>query len=313
MTVRARLRLGVTLVAAFALLAVAAATAGTPQPHDLVLLTRYAPVLVLHPREQFVPSPVEPFIAGADLLVRAPDGTWVPAPGPLPTSGSPGSYRLDVRGCSASEGTAASTCYQSLNGRPTAYATVHRRSGKIVLQYWLFYPYNVWSPLDPPSARFWQVHEGDWEEVSVVLDGRERPLAVGVSRHCAGVRREWTAVTKRGTHPVVYVSVGSHANGFRAGTTALDPKCWPKEAVAVYKAYKLPMLDHAGNGRTVRPVLVPVSSSAPDWMRFPGTWGEDRYVGFPNVVFRSGAGPTGPAFQDDWRTPLLGPLRWPRG
>jgi hypothetical protein len=312
MTAKRRLRLGASLAAALALV-VAAAAAATPAPRDLLLLTRHAPLLVLHPREQFVPSPVEPFIAGADLLARAPDGSWAAAPGPLPTSGAAGAYRLDVRGCSPRDGTTASSCYEPLNGRPTAYATAHRRSGKIVLQYWLFYPYNLWSPVDPPSAEFWQAHEGDWEEVSVLLDARERPLAVGVSRHCAGVRRDWAAVTKRGSHPVVYVSVGSHANGFRAGATVLDPKCWPREAVAVYNAYKVPMLDHAGAGRIIRPALVQVSASSPGWMRFPGTWGEDQFAGFPNVVFRFGTGPVGPAFQDDWRNPLQGPLRWPRG
>jgi Vacuolar protein sorting-associated protein 62 len=313
MSAKRRLSLGASLAATLAVMVGAAAAAGAPPPRDLALLIRYAPSLVLHPREQFVPSPVEPFIAGADLLARAPDGTWVPAPSPLPTTGAAGTYRLDVRGCSPREGTATSSCYEPLNGPPTTYATARRRSGKIVLQYWFFYPYNLWSPIDPPSPQFWQAHEGDWEEASVLLDGRERPLAVGLSRHCGGVRREWSAAPKRGSHPVVYVSVGSHANGFRPGTPALDPKCWPKEAVAVYKAYKVPMVDHAALGRTIRPALVQVSSSSPGWMRFPGTWGEDQFVGFPNTVFRFGAGPAGPAFQDDWRNPVYGPLNWPRG
>jgi hypothetical protein len=281
-------------------------------PSDAALLARYAPLLVLHPQERFAPSPVAPFLAGSDLLVRAPDGSWAPQPGPLPTSGTPGSFRLDVRGCSPAAALDAVECYAALAGRPTAYAAVHRRFGRTVLQYWFFYPYNLWSPIVPPSAQFWQAHEADWEEVSVLLDARLRPLAIAGSRHCEGVRRDWSRVTRRGTRPLVYVSLGSHANGFRAGTTPVDPKCWPKEGVAVYRAYGVAMLDHAGAGRMIDPKLVRVTSIAPSWMRFPGTWGEDQYIGFPDVVLRFGAGPIGPAFQDDWREPLK-LLTWPRG
>src|SRR5262245_11081183 len=179
-------------------LAAGVAAAAQPLPTDAVLLTRHRPLLVLHPLERFTPSPVEPFIAGSDLLQRAADGTWVAYAGALPVAGSPGSYRLDVRGCSPRDGIAAVDCYAPLAGPPTAYGAVHRRAGRIVLQYWLFYPYNHWSPVVPQSAQFWQVHEGDWEEISVLLDGRARPLAVGLSRHCAGVRREWAKVPRRG-------------------------------------------------------------------------------------------------------------------
>ena len=290
-----------------------APAAGAPPPRDAVLLARHAPLLVLHPLERFPPSPVEPFLAGSDLLVRGPDGSWVAEPGPLPTAGPAGSHRLDVRGCSPRDVVAAVDCYAQLTGRPTAYAAVHRRAGMIVLQYWLFYPYNHWSPVVPQSQEFWQVHEGDWEEVSVLLDTRARPLGVGASRHCAGVRRAWAGVPKRGARPVVHVSLGSHANGFRSGTSLVDPKCWPKEGVAVYKAYGIPMLDHAGAGRMVSPALLRVTAITPGWMRFPGTWGEDQFAGFPNVVFRFGTGPAGPAFQAGWRNPLHGPLRWPQG
>jgi hypothetical protein len=111
----------------------------------------------------------------------------------------------------------------------------------------------------------------------------------------------------------VYVALGSHAHAFGAGTTRVDPSCWPKEGVAVYRAYGVAMLDHAAAGRIVDPSLVRVTAAAPTWMRFPGTWGEDQYAGFPRAVFRFGTGPAGPAFQDDWRDPLHGPFHWPRG
>ena len=174
-----------------------------------------------------------------------------------------------------------------------------------MLQYWLFYPYNHWSPVVPQSPEFWQVHEGDWEEVSVLLDTRARPLGVGASRHCAGVRRAWAGVPKRGARPVVHVSLGSHANGFRSGTSLVDPKCWPKEGVAVYKAYGIAMLDHAGAGRMVSPALVRVTATA-RVDALPGHMGRGPVRRLPERGLPLRRRPAGPAQKAVWRDPLAG-------
>ena len=181
----------------------------------------------------------------------------------------------------------------------------------MALQYWLFYPANVLT-LASRAGLFWQSHEGDWEAVTVLLDAAERPLAVGLSEHCAGTRRDWARVPRRGTRPVVYVALGSHANYFTPGRKPLDRSCWPKEALAVYDAYKVPLVDSAGRGRTVSPAVIRVTASSPSWMAFAGTWGEDQYVRFPGVdPLRFGAGPTGPAFHALWRKPVATVLGWP--
>ena len=44
-------------------------------------------------------------------------------------------------------------------------------NGRVWLQYWLWYPYNVYSPTVPPGE-LWQSHEGDWEVVNVILGER---------------------------------------------------------------------------------------------------------------------------------------------
>ena len=87
------------------------------------------------------------------------------------------------------------------------YGAVHRRGGKIVVQYWLFAPLNLWSPVVPPASDAWQAHEGDWEHVAIVLDARGTPLHAGYAQHCGGVRVPWVRVPlRRGTlRPVVYV------------------------------------------------------------------------------------------------------------
>lgn len=273
------------LVALLAGLVLAApAAAATPQQ----LLERYRPVLVLHPQERFAPVPVETFTQGADLAA--------------------GGY--DFRGCSPTMGLEALSCYRQ-DGEPTAYGAVFRQGKRLALQYWLFYVFDLWSPVVPQSADFWQAHEGDWEAVTVLLDERQRPELVGVSRHCGGARLPWARAPKRGGRPLVYVALGSHANFFSTGTTRLDPRCWPKEAVAIYKAYGVEMLDHTGQGRVLSPRVVRVTASSPAWMRFAGPWGEKQYAHFPQATFAFGTSPRGPAFHELWRRPFAVPAAWP--
>ena len=281
-------------------------------PSPATLLARHVPILILHPAERFAPASVDGFLADADLQRKDANG-WETIPGPPPAGGR--GLRLDQRLCSAIEGPAASPCYQAAQaahaGTPVVYGTALPTKTRIDLQYWIWYPYNDYSPTSP-AGDVWQVHEGDWESVSVILDRRGRPLLVALSRHCAGARREWRRSPKRGLRPLVHVALGSHANYYGAGTYPHDPSCWPRELRDVVRALKL--VDHAANGRTVLPTLVPVTATRPSWMRFAGAWGEDGYVRFPNndpIAYR--AGPVGPAFHAQWRRPVTLELSWPRG
>jgi hypothetical protein len=291
----------------------AGAAPGEAQPP---LLERFAPVLVLHPAEQFVPVPVDGFLADSDLLVRGPDGSWQPfAGGP---ELAPRTARLDQRSCRAADGPAALECYASaeaVHAAPaTVYGAVFRSKARVALQYWLFFPVNVWSPTVPPAGGAWQSHEGDWEAVTVLLDAAERPLSVGLSRHCGGVTRPWARAPKQGGRPLAYVALGSHALGFRTGVQAQERRCWPPEALSIFDAFRSRLVDRAARGRVVRPRVVGVTASTPAWMRFRGTWGEDQYVAFPNnPPFRFGAGPEGPAFHALWRRPFATPLGWRPG
>jgi len=257
---------------------------------------------------------VDGFLADADLLRRSASG-WEPVGGPLPAGG--GDLRLDQRSCRSIEGVAATACYVSAerahDGTPVVYGAAFRRPGRIALQYWLWYPFNVYSPTVPPGD-LWQVHEGDWESVSVLLDLQGKPLVVGLSRHSEGARREWAKAPKRGSRPLVHVALGSHANYFGPGRHRLDPRSIDPALISIIEAYGAPPVDFTGGGRVVRPRLVRVTASTPAWMAFAGTWGEDAYVHFPgNDPLRYGDGPRGPAFHEQWRKPLADVLGWPRG
>jgi hypothetical protein len=97
-----------------------------------------------------------------------------------------------------------------------------RLDGWIVLQYWLFYPFNNW------RSGFFGAndHEADWEKVFVYLsdseDGDVRPEWVAYAAHNYtgdNLRRRWDdpEVDKVGEHPVIYVGAGSHASYFARG------------------------------------------------------------------------------------------------
>jgi hypothetical protein len=269
-------------------------------PTTAQLLARYAPVLVLHPDERFQPETVDGYLADVDLV----------------------SGHYDQRLCKSIDGPAALDCYANADAAhaqaPAVYGAVFRRGKRIALQYWLFYPFDLYRPVDSPggpTGEIWQDHEADWEAVTVLLDATRKPLLVGTSRHCGGARREWSQVTKRGTRPVVYAALGSHANYFSPGAIPLEKRCWPPVALAVLKAYNIALADSVAAGRTIAgAAVVPVTSSSPPWMKFPGAWGEAQYVHFPNnTPFAYGLGPTGPAFHALWRQPVSTVLGWPRG
>ena len=268
-------------------------------------------MLVLHPAERYPPVPVDAFLSASDRLVRRADGTYSPAgPGETPT-------RLDVRGCTAETGPAGADCYLPLSGgAPTVYGAVHRRGGRIVVQYWLFAPFNLWSPVVPAAANAWQAHEGDWEHVAIVLGARGTPVTAGYAQHCGGVRLPWARVPlQRGTRrPLVYVGLGSHASYPSPGVHPTDPACWPdpKVVVPIFEALGYEMVDYAGGGRRITaPRLVRLTATSPAWTSFAGTWGETRYVRLGDVTFADGAGPIGPTHKTVWRSPVATVASWP--
>jgi len=290
--VRRLLALG--LIASIALAAGRGTAAPATTPDQLV--HRYEPVLVLHPDERFKPESVDGYLSDSDLV----------------------NGHYDQRLCKSIDGPAALDCYASADAAhaepPSVYGAIFRNGNRIALEYWLFYYLDLYSPTDP-SGEFWQDHEADWEAVTVVLDASAKPLFVATSRHCGGARRDWAKVTRRGSRPVIYVALGSHANYFAPATPALSPICWPGVALAIFKAYKVPLIDHVAAGITIANAQVlPVTATSPSWMTFAGAWGETQYAHFPgNPPFAFGLGPTGPAFHSLWRRPFATVLGWPRG
>jgi uncharacterized small protein (DUF1192 family) len=102
------------------------------------------------------------------------------------------------------------------------HGRVVHEDGWVVLQYWLFYPFNDW------RSGFFGAndHEADWETVFVYLSesetGEVSPEWVAYAAHDYdgdNLRRRWDdpEVEKVGDHPVVYVGAGSHASYYAPG------------------------------------------------------------------------------------------------
>lgn len=297
------------LAAALAAVAVVApAHAGELSPDEL--LARYQPVTVFDATEAFMPTSVGDFLADAELQQLGGDALYhpvdVPPPG-LPVSGE--GWRLDHRGCSPSGGLAAVACYvAAANGPSVVYGRHNVRAGAIVLQYWFFYIDNFWSLLYPRSGFAWQAHEGDWEVVTVILDAEQNPIQAAYSQHCTGEKRSWASVQKVGTHPVVYVAAGSHANLFVPGIHPISLDCYPPQIRAILEQNRVTPFDFLlVPGRTLGPgttTIERIHERSPRWVRYPGTWGEAQFINIPPPIGPGivpfGVSPVGPALHAVW-------------
>ncbi len=276
---------------------------------ETALADRYSPVLRLVEQDEACGrgEPYEPM--DVDLLFNEPTvalrGPWGPdlvkiAPSAEDIAGLY-RYNLDYPGNALEPG-----CDYELWARrlakghaPAVYAHVVTdpgHPGELALQYWIFYPYNEFNNL----------HEGDWELVQLVFDatdahdalGRE-PVDVGYSQHEGAERAAWhddKLEVLAGSHPVVHVADGSHANFFGEalflGRTA-------EQGVGCD--------DTRGPTYDVTPMVFTIPSdpaaarAAFPWITFEGRWGELQPA-FYN-------GPEGPNLKLQWTEPL----RWADG
>lgn len=119
-------------------------------------------------------------------------------------------WELDLANIPSQGGETAWREYRQLlpryeaTGGAVCYGRVVRTWGGTALQYWYLYFYND----------FANKHEGDWEQVTIQLDG-ETPILAGYSNHISGDWRTWAETRKtEDGRPLLYVARGSHAGYF---------------------------------------------------------------------------------------------------
>lgn len=190
------------------------------------------------------------------------------------------------------------------------YGRVVREGPWIVLQYWIFYPFNNW------RSGFFGAndHEADWEMIAVYLyersNGEVAPAWVAYASHDFhgdDLRRAWDdteELERIGEHPVVYVGAGSHAAYYRRGEYVTEIELpylhrlaspirrlagfWLQtlrqaglvDSVPRFELFKIPFVDYArGDGSAIgagqdhgwTPVLIDPPAA---WItRFRGLWG----------------------------------------
>ena len=295
-----------------------------------MLLGEYMPVLYFHSEEEWSPVRVETFLRRARVERQAPAGVWKTTTGALPTSKAGCTLKLCYRlnlSCSLKQG---ARCYEKMAptladwSRGNIYGRVVEVPAdtpspagisvttRYLVRYWLFYVFGDWR-----SRRelLWQAHEADWESLSIGLDEQRRPLFAAYSQHCSGTVRPWTKVQRRGTHPVAYVALGSHANYFTNNASPTKfVQCVYKnvsklnlaKARRLVKAVESGITDRTGVARglgattTSNPLqLLELNRPLPDWARFPGRWSEGEYLWTGSRPTRftrvsAGAGPATP-------------------
>jgi RsiW-degrading membrane proteinase PrsW (M82 family) len=279
-----------------------------PPVEDAELARLYAPVLYFHPTELFRPQSVDVIVNTARLRQARRNWFDVNVLLHVPISDlfdyRDDSYALDAwygdEGASDYKNYSAHRAYYQAvlspeaGGPPiVAYAHVVRDEDPqhITIQYWLFYYYNDW----------FNKHEGDWEMVQVVVSAAGEPVWVVLSQHHGGTRRPWSAAQiEEGTHPAVYVALGSHANYFWGDETYPNGQ-------TIGNA-RLEIMDRTGiAGRIVPDVILipdreeveadPAGCRGLEWLPFAGHWGELA----PQSDF---SGPLGPADKgDQWERP----------
>jgi len=246
------------LMALMHLVAWIAATASSP-PYDLfsagaapsasangsdAVAARYAPIVYLHPDEQFGPGDPLSFLAHSRLMWahdescrdhivaetvdagalgagkyfhrhsqrrllncrhRGPILTSLASVRPRTRESGEEGFFLDLRSGRERAGIGAAA--------PVLYYYVPQR----YIAYWFFYPYNDGGIVD---------HDGDWENIVVQLDAQERPTEVAYYAHGHATIYPWEEIEHEGERPVVYSARGSHASypsrGPHLGIPTLD-------------------------------------------------------------------------------------------
>jgi hypothetical protein len=278
-----------TISLTFALLLILAFQPSPGAQTNADLVSQYAPVLHFTGGEKFYPTSVSYIIGSSVLKQRYSDGTSsvidsAPTPDNLGTYSSIDLF-LDNK-LETLENIAADYSSKAESIGYYAYAHVIRSSSSTVIQYWLFYIFND-GPLND--------HQGDIEVVQVFLGNSGNPQEVLASQHGAGENAVWRDVERTGTHPVIYVAQGSHANYFRSyqGKIGIENDIVGSDGKTITpNQLNLIMLGEQGNH--------PADQS---WLDYRGRWG---YWGTDQEVALGRAGPLGPVFNQDgirWAQP----------
>jgi hypothetical protein len=267
------------------------------------LLNKYAPVLYFHPDEKVYPWGINSMLQNADLkeLTNKRKSPMPVNPVQLLSNNSDDLY-LDLRNIvpyydAADFPNALSQRFEKFPF--TVYGRQidpQKNSTHIVLQYWLFYPFNHW----------YNDHEGDWEMVQIrYAKNRHEPDQLTTSHHHSGTVIAWDKVSKvKETHPKIFIAKGGHGNWPTSGNHAVG-KIWQRVGIFRDKTSENGMVLYPGNiidtvdVKKRKYILEDISTLPPSsWIHWNGRWGDVK------VLFWGSKGPESPGVQDKWKNPI---------
>lgn len=298
------------------------------------IAAKVAPIVHLHPQEQFLPSSVGWYLSQVKLykgstLVQQAGTVTAEMIGALNTPGNPDDYNLVVddsgndplgvhrlsqavldvyAGQPLVGGVSSAECYY--------HCVASTPDGPFFLTFYFFYACNggvgrnVTPPVEPgPMGTNWGFygHEGDWEAVTFAFkrgsdDQHIRPLYVAREAH-GDPDWQWldsTEIPISSLQPIqVWSSWHSHSSRAAAGTYPLG------------SLFTNPGIDYAGDGPTwtTSASLVNLdAASPPAWVAYTGLWGTARVINFfpnagPPLI---DSGPKGPNDKPTWTGPPSG-------
>jgi hypothetical protein len=170
------------------------------------LAERFAPIVVLHREDSYLPASIPWLSARADVFGERSRTV-------IAGSAIAGSPRIPA---DVHKGSPDSRDW-------TTYVHVYPRAdGGLNLQYWFYYPFS--------NGPLFFDHDSDWEHVTIELDARGNPVAAHLAQHendHPGHFHAFDKLRKQGDHIVVYSARGTHATYADHRDTA-----WFEEAAA---------------------------------------------------------------------------------
>ncbi len=166
---------------------------------------------------------------------------------------------------------------EAQRSHPHVYYVFTHRHGQLTIDYWYYYTYNYFNEMpkfgencqsrsDPcPRRILHDLHEGDWENIQVVLNHTElgfrewKALAYVTSRHTKDVVLSPSEIHTRGTHLMVAAAHGDHANYAMCRRNAQGnfEEGVPADASAPYVPGLFEVKDHLCSVKYERPFLEP--------------------------------------------------------
>ncbi|MBD3204693.1 hypothetical protein GF327_10460 [Candidatus Woesearchaeota archaeon] len=285
----------------------------TPSPETLI--EKYSPVLYFDPGERYFPMNISSLMDSSDLKQINVPGFFDPLPTEIEElSGKNKNHFMDNPDVDVYDFLTFPETSELVDYPYTVYARkVKNQINYTALQYYFFYPYNVWN----------NKHEGDWEMVQVILDDKNEFVSASHNFHylTGDVEEKEHMEWYNDTHPVVLVAEGGHASYFEWEPQGPSSFC-NKLLIKMRRIESL-----SKNGKILHHNSVEFSSGDVEeydiklideskiWINFTGHWGEvpekiQSHSLKEEFKYMGSKGPTGPKFikyyffKDRWKDPF---------